>query len=392
MTRGLTSERGAALLVAMVAVAVLTALAVDFAYDTRVSLQIAANARDELRATYAAKGGVALSRLVLSLQQQIDGQFQPSQGMSIPRPQIWRLVPVDASLAANLFGGESERPAAEFETAIDDEASKVNMQLEGTDQGLLPAQVQGVYQLVCDPRWDFLFDREDANGLRVSRQDLLVYLRDWVNDQGTSSALAASFPPGRCMMTIPSKAFDPGFGDKNYAYDRGPDRYKAKNARMDSLDELYLVAGVGDAFMAAFGDSITVYLGRDDKRNVNDLDRDRLLENAKLIANPQGQPLLYDEAFAETLQKAVMERTLGGLLTISSSDFGKLVADCGVIVDQTKVDSKNWFTDRSTVFRIRARGKAGAVAKQLDVVVRFAGQAGLQAAGTLGKPIHWREE
>ena len=44
-------ERGAALVVAMVALALLSALAVDLAYESRVRLQIAANGRDELRAS-----------------------------------------------------------------------------------------------------------------------------------------------------------------------------------------------------------------------------------------------------------------------------------------------------------------------------------------------------
>ncbi len=71
-----TGERGAALLLVTVAVAVLTALAVDLAYDARVTLRIAANGRDELRASYAARGGVSLARLVLSLQKQIDDQMK----------------------------------------------------------------------------------------------------------------------------------------------------------------------------------------------------------------------------------------------------------------------------------------------------------------------------
>ena len=65
-------ERGAALLLVLLVVAVVTVLAMELAYDTRISLQIAANARDELRASYQARGAVALSRLVLHFQQRLD--------------------------------------------------------------------------------------------------------------------------------------------------------------------------------------------------------------------------------------------------------------------------------------------------------------------------------
>jgi general secretion pathway protein K len=410
------SQRGAALLVVMVAVAVLTTLAVDLAYDTRVSLRIAANARDELQATYLAKSGVALSRLVLSFQQEIDGAVPSLPNMpSPPRPQIWRLVPVDSDLAGAFFGGgprarEAAPHGAEtgaspdgpapgrFEVVLDDEGRKVNVQLEALGTGSLGAQVQGLYQLVCDPRWDSLFDREDEHGQRTSRQDLLVYLRDWVDGDETTSALAASFPPGGCVMVTRGDPFEPGFGDENYPYDRGEDRYRAKNARMDSLAELYLVAGVSDALMAAFGDAMTVYLPRDGegaKRNVNETDPVRMLENAAIIADPQNQPGLYDPEVARRLHALVTERTYGGILSISPVEFGTLVETAGITVDMNRLgptSTNNPFTDRSSVFRVRAQGRAGDVAKTLDAVVRFDKPVPGQQVTTPGRLVHWREE
>jgi len=404
---GRAPERGAALLVVMVAVAILTALAVDLAYETRVSLQIAGNARDELKATYLAKGGIALSRLVLSFQQEVDDAFPRIPGApSPPRPQLWRLMSVDSELAAGLLGGAPSpraeeaggtaaaagpRPGA-FQVAIEDEGTKMNVQLDGLGTGLLGAQVQALYQLVCESRWDALFDREDENGLRVSRPDLLVYLRDWVDPDETTSALAASFAPGGCAMLTPPNPFEAGFGDENYPYDRGEDRYRAKNARMDSLAELHLVAGVGDAFMAAFGDAMTVYLKPDAKRNVNETNPARLHELARIIADPPDQPLLADPAFAERLQKLVLERTFNGILSLSPADFGQLVESLVVSVDASLLAEgpKSPFTDRSSVFRLRAAGRAGDVVKTLDVVLRMEKiQPGVPMPGRL---VHWREE
>jgi general secretion pathway protein K len=405
-------ERGAALLVVMVSVAVLTALAVELAYDTRVSLRIAANARDDLKASYAARGGVALSRLVLSFQQEVDAAIPKLGQVSPPRPQLWRVVPVTSALADGLFGGagalaaEGDGPGAAsadgFEVVIDDEGRKVNVQLEalGTNP-LLAAQVQALYQLICDPRWDALFDRDDAHGVRVSRQELLVHLRDWVDTDEEGSALAATFPPGACVMLTPQNPFERGYQDENYPYDRGPDRYRAKNARMDSLAELHLVAGIGDAFMAAFGDAITVYLPRDAKRNVNETDPARLLDLAKIVADPPSQPALYDPEFATRLHTFVMERTFGGMLSMSPADFGQLVQAAGVTVNASQLaegSTQNPFTDRSSVFRVRSLGRAGDVTKTLDVVVQFpttggaAGAAQAALVTTPGKLAHWREE
>ncbi|HZH04201.1 MAG TPA: type II secretion system minor pseudopilin GspK, partial [Myxococcaceae bacterium] len=66
------NERGVAMLIAIISIAVLTVLATEFAYNSRVDLQMATNARDELRAYYMARSGVQLSRLLLRFQRQID--------------------------------------------------------------------------------------------------------------------------------------------------------------------------------------------------------------------------------------------------------------------------------------------------------------------------------
>ena len=117
--------RGAALLIVMVAVALVTAVEVDLAYQTRDNLQIAGNGRDELRAQALARGSVALGRLVLHFQNKVDqaagqgAQFatalgKPAAAQALPRPQLWKLVPVDSILVASLFGGGGDtgtRPA-----------------------------------------------------------------------------------------------------------------------------------------------------------------------------------------------------------------------------------------------------------------------------------------
>ncbi|HET8539681.1 MAG TPA: hypothetical protein VFL83_07395 [Anaeromyxobacter sp.] len=397
-----TGERGAALLIVMVAVAVLTALAADLAYESQVSLRIAANARNDLQAAYLARSGVALSRLVLSFQQELDAAAPTLPGQVVVRPQLWKLAPVTSELTDALFGGATRiRPeegaapagpaAGTFQVDLDDEATKVNFQLDALGQsGLLAGQVQAIWQLICQPGWDPLFDREDANGVRVSRPDLLINLRDWVDVDPITSALAASFAPSGCVMATPQSPFEAGYGDENFPYDRGDDRYRAKNARMDSLDELYLVSGIGEAFMAAFRDQITVYLPRDAQRNVNDTNPVRLYTLARMMAAPPDQPRLADPAFLETLVKLVQVRTLGGVLALTPSDFGTLVAEAGVGVDQNLLAGPNSpFTDRSTVFRLRSAGRAGDVQKTLDVVVRLEKTAQGTAPGRI---LHWREE
>ncbi len=430
-------QRGAALLVVVTSIAILTAVTLDLAYNTRVSLQTAANARDELRAHGLAMSAVALSRLVLHFQQRLDGAtgVQGAALAGVARSlggaaggaptaaagalagltanvRLWELIPVDSSAAALFLGGggdsqprvalasASAGPGAEgqrrsffdfegsFHADIEDEDRKVNLrQLDGL--GARPgAQVLRLAGLVKDPKYDFLFDTDDANGFRVSRKDLFAAIRDWEDVDEVSSSFTGD----------PVKPFEPGFGDENYLYDRLADRYKAKNAPFDSLDELYLVGGVTDAFMAAFGDQLTVYPDVDAPINVNTSDPQQLLANALMMSDPPGQ------FQAATLDPGFLQKLAAGLtlarplpfMAMTASQFATVLQALGVKVGAIYAqaqgsDRRNPFGDRSSTFRIHAVGVAGDVRSTIDAVVTFDRRAeGL--AQDQGRLLHWHEE
>jgi general secretion pathway protein K len=188
-----------------------------------------------------------------------------------------------------------------------------------------------------------------------------------------------------------------GFGDENSLYDRGEDRYRAKNARFDSLAELHLVAGVSDAFMAAFGARLTVYLSKNAKMNVNTLDPLELVRNALVMADPPGQPLLADPSLPERLQKAVSDVTAGGIFAMSPLQFGQILEGFGISVSpiylqQGNRDDRGAFDDRAEVFRIRARGAAGPVEKRIDAVVTIDQTQLRGQPDPLGRLLAWHEE
>jgi general secretion pathway protein K len=382
------SDRGAALLVVIVSTAILTALAVDLAYQTRVSLLTAGNARDELRAEYAARGGAQLARLVLRFQNQLDAT--PSAA-GVPRIQVWNLVPVTSALTEGLFGAPSAEeagPRATFDVTIEDEGRKVNLQMDASGGGGQAfAQVQAFLQLVADPKWDPLFDREDAWGQRFTRQDVVIHLHDWTDANTVGSALTNS----------PAAPFADGFGDENAPYQHGDDPYQAKNARFDSLDEAYLVAGIDDDFMDAFGKQLTVYVPVSGKINVNTSDPAELMRNARIMADPQNQPRLADPKFPEDLAKMVSELSQGGRITLRPGQFAQILVHFGIqlatayAADNGQGDA-GAFTDRSLVYALHAKGTAGAVERRLDAVITFdPGQLGSQTAD-LGGLRHWHEE
>jgi len=413
---GRPAERGAALLLVLLTVAVLTALAVDLAYNTRVSLQIAANARDELRATYQAKSAVNVSRLVLHFQQKLDAagnlgaqalaQFGLGGGTagaaSAPSFsfRLWEIVPVDSVAVAALLGGPGPSPAAKdgkgkssesatsFQARIDDEERKVNLaQLAGLSTVAAP-QLQRFLLATRDPRYDILFDREDENGNRFTRRDVAVNLKDWVDEDATTSIIGVN----------PAIPFENGFGDENQIYDRGDNRYKAKNARFDSLDEVLMVGGVTDAFMSAFGDVLTVYPDVNAATNINSSDPEQMMVNVLLMSDPPGIPQspILDPAFQQKLDAALRLARPLPFMTLGVAQFAGILQALGVRVQpiflQTQnSDTRSPFGSRSSTFTIRATGRAGDVEKTLEAVVTLDTRA-QSLANDLGKLIHWREE
>ncbi len=406
-------ERGAALLLVLMVVAIVTVLATELAYDTRVSLQIAANARDELRASYQARGAVALSRLVLHFQQRLDqagsaaGQIltgvQASQGAAAGLAgaatqgsfsfRLWDAIPVDDMVIPMLLGTGRKAeagtaPDESFRATIEDEERKVNVgQLAGLSTVAGP-QVQRFLLAVRDPQYDVLFDREDEFGNRLTRQDVAVALRDWADEDATTSVLGPN----------PMAPFENGFGDENQYYDRGEDRYRAKNARFDSLDELYLVAGIGDAFMGAFGDQLTVYPDVNATINVNTSDPEQILVNALLMSQPPGVPQapLLDPAFSQKLDMALRLARPLPFMTITVQQFATVLQALGVklqpiYLQAQNTDTRSPFGNKSSTFTIRATGRAGSVEKTIDAVVTMDDRAG-QLQADLGRLLHWRED
>ncbi|HET8724284.1 MAG TPA: hypothetical protein VFM53_08750 [Anaeromyxobacteraceae bacterium] len=406
-------ERGAALLLVLMVVAVVTVLATELAYDTRVSLQLAANARNELQATYQARGAVALSRLVLHFQQRLDsagvaagqllqgataaagGQQQQALGGTPSFSfRLWDAVPVD-SLTIGMLLGLGDRPgtgpgpaSGTFQATIEDEERKVNVaQLAGLAV-VSGSQLQRFLLAVRDPKYDLLFDREDDLGNRLSRRDVAVALRDWADEDSTTSVVGIN----------PAAPFENGFGDENQYYDRGDDRYRAKNARFDSLDELFMVAGIGDAFMGAFGDQITVFPDVNATTNINTNDPQQMLVNALLMSDPPGVPQapLLDPAFPQKLDMALRLARPLPFMTITVQQFATVLQALGVklgpvYLQAANTDTRSPFGNRSSTFTIRATGRAGGVEKTIEAVVTTDDRAG-ELQGDLGRLLHWRED
>lgn len=450
--RSKPQSRGVAILMVTIGIAVLALVASEVRYNSVVELRLAANARDEVRAYFLAQSGIGLSRLLLRFQKQVDSIQLPNLsgllgalsggggagalggllggagagaagalgalagGAGSPAPtsmniQLWRMAKVDCHMLAAMvpeeveekkggygpkskgFDFDSENPelAAKqsarkfggfegcFDTVITDEEERINV--AKLDAPALSAVV-AVNQLVAtfsDKKYEFLFEKEDNNRVKVTPTDVVISMRDWMDEDETGSQL---------NTTGAGEPFVRGFSDENGPYDRYEPRYKAKNGRFDSLDELYTVHGVNDKFMAAFRDRLTVYPDLNSKLNIN-TDDPVLLELAvRSIADPtRPDPRLLDPIFIDTVIKRIRAARMFAIFGMSAADFANIVASAGVTINPTilnNMQNQRFIGDKSSTYRLQVTGTAGDVEKKITAVVRL--------DDGLGRLVYWREE
>lgn len=434
-------QRGVALIIAVVAITLLTVVGAEFAYNSRVDLEMAANSRDELRAYYLARSGVGLSRLLLSFQKQMNNiQLPPglsqllgglggatgTPGAAGAQPaslnlQLWKMARVDCHMlrglvpdapaeadgrGARMSGPElslegealegAEAPRRSFGSfegcflaTLHDEEQKINVQRLGSLAANQDAAVRSLLDMMGDKRFEFLWQTEDANRVKANPTEVVLAMRDWLDDDESGAAFNTSAAmAGQGLLA-------PGFSDENGPYQRFDPRYRAKNAAFDSLDELYRVHGVNDRFMAAFRDRLTVYPDRERGLNINTDDPLGIQIAILAILDPNApnglrDPRLQNPLFLHQLADTIKQARMLSFLAMSVKDFAAIIQTAGLAVNPTILQSQSvsrGLSDKSETFSITSVGEAGSVQKTITAVVRIG-----QNDGPHGRLVYWREE
>jgi general secretion pathway protein K len=432
--------RGVALIITVISITLLTVVATEFAYNTRVDLQLAANQRDEVRAYYMARSGLSLGRLLLRFQKQVDQTPIPNLGAIMQQVlgglggggaapgaaqapadtlniQLWKLARVDCHMLKGMVksdtGEGKDGPKAEerepedskfsmddeggalpgdqpmqrsfggfegcFLANISDEEEKLNIhRLAGLATDALPTASR-LMDLLGDKRFEFLFNRDDANRVRVTPQDVVIALKDWVDEDEVQSAI---------NVADPVNPFAAGFSPEDSNYDRFDPRYETKNARFDSVDELYRVHGVTDMFMAAFRDRLTVYPDVNSRPNVNTDDPMMMYMAILSVADPaRPDPRLRDPVFINEVITRIRSARMFSFFGMSVKDFVGVVQSTGIPINpaiNANAATNRLVGDKSQTFTIKSVGEAGSVQKTITAVVKL--------DDSLGKLLYWREE
>lgn len=254
-------QRGVALVMVLGTLTLLTVMLTEFQDEASAELGSSVAARDSVRAEYAARSAVNLSRLLLASEPTV----RNSAGMILslltgggkpPQIPVWKFA--DAFLGAfndeigrETFQGFSGLNLAEgknlgldgagFRVEIVDEDSKLNVNVAARPDAFSKKRVaEQLLALMAGAQHEEFFQGLDERGNLADRQTICGALIDWVDPDEVHEACDPRVEVRQ--QTAPEDSY----------YQLLPRPYQRKNAAFDSLEELRLVRGVSDDFWARF--------------------------------------------------------------------------------------------------------------------------------------------
>lgn len=257
-------QHGVAVLLVIACLAILAPFTASFNYQARVDWQSAINVRDEVTARQIQRGSMQLSLLLFEVQRMVFNQRQfrdmvGSMDITQVAPYLMSvfgteegaeglgaLVGLDTTALSDLAitGGS-------FEFRVAAESGKINVNCLAVQKDAKDNPAGRVTQtleaLMLPALYDPYFEEQKSDGQYYTRSDILRNIADYIDDDLYVFDLVR-------MRSASSRP-------ESYRYTQLFDPYRERNARLDSIEELHLVEGIDDDWMAAFGHELTVYGG-----------------------------------------------------------------------------------------------------------------------------------
>jgi len=256
-------QHGVAVLLVLACLAVLAPFTMSFNYQARVDWQSAVNVRDEVSARNIQRGAMQLSLLLFEIQRMVFNQKQFRDFMG--SMDITQVAPYLMSVFGSEDGAQGLGDLAGIDTtALSDlaiegggfeyrvmaESGKINVNCmaqqgkAGDKDNPAGRTVETMEALMSPTLYDPFFEEEKADGQYYSRTDIVRAMADYIDDDRDRFDIIKLRSGSAAENDRYTELFDP---------------YQPRNARLDSIDELHLIAGVDDDWMAAFGQELTIY-------------------------------------------------------------------------------------------------------------------------------------
>jgi len=339
-----SGQRGFALLMALILVVLITAFVTDFNYKSRIDIISAGHHRDDVRAGYLAKSGVRTYGLLLVMGRQVGRNpmaqgLLASLGMNLDgAAMVCRSIPFldtamlrfmtqigDGSMTdeeegglLNLLGVGGTEDATTAQTRVPvrgeldeskeddpeglkrdllafegdfkvdciDESSRIdlngfaNQTWAGYTLQQHPTALM-LYGLMAHEDFDPLFEER----LKMDRWELIGNIMDWVDVDSQRSGLWG--------------------GDEDALYDNYEPRYRSKNGRFDTVEELRMVHGVNDEVWSLFGEALSVHT-QNFKVNVNSASPEMIRALIRAYTDPAIVPMqLIDMKLPELMAERI---------------------------------------------------------------------------------------
>ena len=355
------SQKGIALLIAIVCISVMTIFSSDFILNSQMSLESSVSQRDNIKAEYLAKSGINLSIFLITADLTIDlfmkqsGLGEPSDSLS----DIWSLTngfPIGGGsvdiietmqdsfkLSAiqdekimdtlKLFDGE-------WASTVEDEQARINVNFLteglGTEvRTLMLGLMEG-----CPADKAFLQDQD------ITADKLIARIKDWVD---------------------PDKNPDPksGLSDEESIYKKQDPAYVPLNAQFDTLDQLKLIHQWTDDIHTVYSPYLTVYPFQKTGFETMQLNINTASKELMGCLFPKSKSDC--KANYETLYKDMSENMTP--VAGSKAQIGSALVSNFCSTGENGIDEK-LFTVRSDTFRITTTAYVGENRKDIQVVIQ----------------------
>jgi type II secretory pathway component PulK len=369
------SQRGIAMMVAVMIISVMMMFVADFMVSSMVNLTRASAQRDNIRAEYLAKSGanwaIWLNLFDYGLQLQLSadpsmkamkdgiGTLWDKLGMVFPYDAGLDLTQTDKFVAIMGLSGVMDSAVidifkslgGELGVEVTDESGKINLNTcyqSTAECGVVLMQMEALMSCTGVEQ-----DYNRQKNLKVG--ELARRITDWIDKNGVAE-------PGS------------GLNDENEPYQKRKPPYKAKNSPMDSLDELLLVDGWNRELHAYYSPYLTVWPFVDQttknafKVNINTMPQEAL---RCLFGKELGSPENH-EKFARRYRE-LMEKS--GKLAGGDAELQNVISELfGYKSDGPDKgksgDKASWLTTESRAFRIKAKGIVGEQTRILEYVIQ----------------------